>query len=185
MSTQAPRWNLLPRDCGLLHSILYDLKECQKPNHHYFSQKYRNTPPICIARCLQCVLQCFWCLYALRTWKYCQYASHLYCNTPPICIAVLVEKSWRLWSPGCSPYVICKEMRPAQKKTSPCVVFLETGTEHPIKTEHPNLQSWLLLACYLQMQVALVKNKHNQHANAQPGQEKSLLCRPTPTPLNL
>ena len=32
-----------------------------------------------------------------------QYASHLYCNTPPICIAVLLGKSWWLWSPGCSP----------------------------------------------------------------------------------
>ena len=28
---------------------------------------------------------------------------HLYCNTPPICIAVLLGKSWWLWSPGCSP----------------------------------------------------------------------------------
>ena len=32
-----------------------------------------------------------------------QYASHLYCNTPPICIAVLLGKSWWLWSPECSP----------------------------------------------------------------------------------
>ena len=32
-----------------------------------------------------------------------QYASHLYCNTPPVCIAVLLGKSWWLWSPGCSP----------------------------------------------------------------------------------
>ena len=32
-----------------------------------------------------------------------QYASHLYCNTPPICIAVLLRRSWWLWSPGCSP----------------------------------------------------------------------------------
>ena len=32
-----------------------------------------------------------------------QYASHLYCNTPPICIAVLLGKSWWLWSLGCSP----------------------------------------------------------------------------------
>ena len=31
-----------------------------------------------------------------------QYASHLCCNAPPICIAVLLEKSWWLWSPGCS-----------------------------------------------------------------------------------
>ena len=32
-----------------------------------------------------------------------QYAPHLYCNTLPICIAVLLGKSWWLWSPGCSP----------------------------------------------------------------------------------
>ena len=32
-----------------------------------------------------------------------QYAPHLYCNTPPICIAVLLGKSWWLWSLGCSP----------------------------------------------------------------------------------
>ena len=32
-----------------------------------------------------------------------QYASHLYCNTPPICIAILLGKSWWLWSPDCSP----------------------------------------------------------------------------------
>ena len=31
-----------------------------------------------------------------------QYASHLYCNTPPICIAILLGKSWWLWSPGYS-----------------------------------------------------------------------------------
>ena len=32
-----------------------------------------------------------------------QYASHLYRNMPPICIAILLGKSWWLWSPGCSP----------------------------------------------------------------------------------
>ena len=32
-----------------------------------------------------------------------QYASHLYRNTPPICTAMLLGKSWWLWSPGCSP----------------------------------------------------------------------------------
>ena len=32
-----------------------------------------------------------------------QYASHLYRSTPPICIAILLGKSWWLWSPGCSP----------------------------------------------------------------------------------
>ena len=40
-----------------------------------------------------------------------QYASRLYCNTPPICIAVLLGKSWRLWSPGCSPHDTCKANR--------------------------------------------------------------------------
>ena len=78
---------------------------------NYFSKKYRNTPPICIAIRLQFVPQYFWCPYALRKGKYCQYsshfvsqyASHLYCNTPPICIAVLLGKSWWLWSPECSP----------------------------------------------------------------------------------
>ena len=74
-------------------------------------KKYRSTPPICIAIRFQFVLQCFWCPYTLRKGKYCvvllsfvsQYASHLYCNTPPIRIAVLLGKSWWLWSPGCSP----------------------------------------------------------------------------------
>ena len=74
---------------------------------HYFSKKYRNTPPICIAIRLQFVSQYFWCPYALRKGKYCQYSSHLYrntdpnlyCNTPPICIAALLGKSWWLWSP--------------------------------------------------------------------------------------
>ena len=55
-------------------------EECQKPNH-YFSKKYRNTPPICIAICLPFVPQYFWCPYALRKGKYCQYYSHLYRNT--------------------------------------------------------------------------------------------------------
>ena len=60
----------------------------RNPNHHYFSKKYRNTPPICIAIRLQFVPQCFWCPYALRKGKYCQYSSHLYRSTPPICIAI-------------------------------------------------------------------------------------------------
>ena len=63
-------------------------KNVRNPNHHYFSKKYRNTPPICIAIRLQFVLQCFWCPYALRKGKYCQYSSHLYRSTPPICIAI-------------------------------------------------------------------------------------------------
>ena len=32
-----------------------------------------------------------------------QYASHLYRSTSPSCIAILLGKSWWLWSPGCSP----------------------------------------------------------------------------------
>ena len=63
-------------------------KNVRNPNHHYFSNKYRNTPPICIAIRLQFVLQCFWCPYALRKGKYCQYSSHLYRSTPPICVAI-------------------------------------------------------------------------------------------------
>ena len=68
----------------------------------YTSNLYGNTPPICSA-----VL-----LVPLRSeerecWQYSpfvpQYASHLYCNTPPICTTVCFWKSWRLWSPGCSP----------------------------------------------------------------------------------
>ena len=35
-------------------------KNVRNPNHHYFSKKYRNTPPICIAIRLQFVLQYFW-----------------------------------------------------------------------------------------------------------------------------
>ena len=60
----------------------------ETPNHHYFSKKYCNTPPICIAVRLQFVLQCVWCPYALRKGEYSQYSSHLYRNTPPICIAI-------------------------------------------------------------------------------------------------
>ena len=37
-----------------------------------------------------------------------QYASHLYRNTPPICIAILLGKSWWLWSPGCSPPLLSR-----------------------------------------------------------------------------
>ena len=63
-------------------------KNARNPNHHYFSKKYRNTPPICIAIRLQFVPQHFWCPYALRKGKYCQYSPHLYHSTPPICIAI-------------------------------------------------------------------------------------------------
>ena len=78
-------------------------KNARNPNHHYFSKKYCNTPSNCIAIHLQFVLQYFQCPYALRKGEYCQYSSHLYRSTPPICIAVLLRKSWWLWSPGCSP----------------------------------------------------------------------------------
>ena len=47
-----------------------------------------HTRPICIAVRLQFVSQCFWCPYALRKGKYCQYSSHLHRSTPPICIAI-------------------------------------------------------------------------------------------------
>ena len=89
-------------------------KNVRNPNHHYFSKKYLNTPPICIAMRLPFVSQYFRCPYALGKGKYCQYASilfvsqytsHLYCNMPPICIALLFGKSWWLWSPGCSPII--------------------------------------------------------------------------------
>ena len=63
-------------------------KNVGNPNHHYFSKKYRKTPPICIAVRLQFVLQYFWCPWALRKGKSCQYSSHLYRSTPPICIPI-------------------------------------------------------------------------------------------------
>ena len=88
-------------------------KNVRNPNHHYFSKKYRNTPPICIAIRLQVVPQYFWCPLRLRSEEretlsvllpfVSQYASHLYCSTPPICIAILLGKSRWLWSPECSP----------------------------------------------------------------------------------
>ena len=85
-------------------------KNVRNPKHHYFSKKYRNIPPICIAVRLQFVSQYFWCPDALTKGK-CQYSSHLYRSTPPICIAIRQPfvsqyfwgKSWWLWSPGCSP----------------------------------------------------------------------------------
>ena len=55
-------------------------KNVRNPNHHYFSKKYRNTPPICIAIRLPFVPQYFWCPYALRKGNT--------VSTPPICIAV-------------------------------------------------------------------------------------------------
>ena len=73
---------------GIGGGTLQTQKNVRNPNHHYFSKKYRNTPPICIAIRLQFVLQCFRCPYALRKGKHCQYSSHLYRSTPPICIAI-------------------------------------------------------------------------------------------------
>ena len=71
-----------------LRFLVLSQKNVRNPNHHYFSKKYRSTPPICTAVRLQFVLQYFWCPYALRKGKYCQYSSHLYRSTPPICIAI-------------------------------------------------------------------------------------------------
>ena len=86
-------------------------KNLRNPNHHCFSKKYRNAPPICIAIRLQFVSQYFWCpirseereILSVLLPFVSQYASHLYCNTPPICIAIFLGKSWWLWSPECSP----------------------------------------------------------------------------------
>ena len=55
-------------------------EERQKPQPPLLLQKYRNTPPICIAIRLQFVLEYFQCPYALRK------GSTV--STPPICIAV-------------------------------------------------------------------------------------------------
>ena len=62
--------------------------ECQKPQPPLLLKKYRNTPPLCTAKCLQFISQCFWCPYALRKGKFCQFSSHLYRSTPPIRIAI-------------------------------------------------------------------------------------------------
>ena len=84
--------------CALNNANLYR-KNVRKPNHHYFSKKSRNAPPICIAIRLQFVSQCFRCpirseererLSVLLPFVS-QYASYLYGNTPPIRIAVLLE----------------------------------------------------------------------------------------------
>ena len=91
-------------------NCIFFSKNVGKPNRHYFSKKYRNTPPICISPpiCIAVLL------VSLRSEEreilsvllpfVSQYASHLYCNTPLICIAVLLEQPWWLWSPGCSPF---------------------------------------------------------------------------------
>ena len=55
-------------------------KNVRNPNHHCFSKKYRNAPPIRIAIRLQFVLEYFWCPYTLRKGNT--------ASTPPICIAV-------------------------------------------------------------------------------------------------
>ena len=75
-------------ECPQIASASISQKNVRNPNHNYFSKKYRDTPPMCIAIRLQFVLQCFRCPYALRKGKYCQYSSHLYRSTPPICIAI-------------------------------------------------------------------------------------------------
>ena len=80
--------NLSPCNFATTHFPAESQKNVRNPNHHYFSKKYRNTPPICIAIRLPFVLQWFGCPYAVRKGKYCQYSSHLYRSTPPICIAI-------------------------------------------------------------------------------------------------
>ena len=74
--------------CGALSDIdanptfcaLYQ-KNVRNPNHHYFSKKYCNTPPICITIRPQFVLQSPPICIAVRLPFVSQYASHLYCNT--------------------------------------------------------------------------------------------------------
>ena len=86
-------------------------KNVRNPNHHYFSKKYRDTPPICIAIrfpiCIAVLLVPLCSeereILSVLLPFVSQYASCLYCSTPPICIAVLLGKSWWLWSPECSP----------------------------------------------------------------------------------
>ena len=83
----------------------------RSPNHHYFSRKYRNTPPnlycnmppICIAVLPVPLRSEEKEILSVLLPFVSQYASHLYCNTPPMRFAVLWGKSWWLWSPGCSP----------------------------------------------------------------------------------
>ena len=85
-----PKWVAADMACLTPSWMTFCQKNVRNPNHHYFSKKYRNTPPICIAicGCLQFVPQCCWCPYSLRKGKYCQYSSHLYRSTPPTCIAI-------------------------------------------------------------------------------------------------
>ena len=100
-------------------SLISVQKNVRNPNHHYFSKKYRNRPPICIAIPLP---NCIAVLSVpLRSEEreilsvflpfVSQYASHLYCNMPPIYIAVFLVKSWWLWSLGWSPSVTQLIMR--------------------------------------------------------------------------
>ena len=87
-------------------------KNVRNPNYYYFSKKvlqytsnlYYNTPPICIVYSAVGAVEYSGkgttsILFSFVS----QYASHLYRNTPPICIAMLLGKSWWLWSPECSP----------------------------------------------------------------------------------
>ena len=89
----------------------YPLRMSETPTTTTSQKSIAAPPPICIAIRLQFVLECFWCPLHSEEREYCQYSSHLYrstpphlyCNTPPICITALLDKSWWLWSPGCSP----------------------------------------------------------------------------------
>ena len=78
-------------------------KNVRNPNHHFFSKKYRNTPPICTAVRLVPLCSEEREILSVLLPFVSQYASHLRCSTPPVCIAVLLGKSWWLWSPACSP----------------------------------------------------------------------------------
>ena len=59
----------------------------RNPNHHhhYFSNKYRETPPFCYCNMPPI---CIAVLLVPRKGKHCQYSSHLYRCTPPIYIAM-------------------------------------------------------------------------------------------------
>ena len=128
--SQTPLWKVLLCVSVLTSKIQ---KNVRNPSHHYFSNKYCNTHPICSAVRLQFLLQRFRCHWALRKGKYfstlpiciaarlpfvSQYASH--CIT--ICLRIVSqcfgEKSWWLWSPGCSP-ILSQEMRLGRTQRAP------------------------------------------------------------------
>ena len=105
-------------------------KNVRNPNHHYLSRKCRNTPPICSAIRLQFVLKYFWCpirpeereMLSVLLPFVSQYAFHLHCNTPPICVAVLLGKSWWLWSPDVPQIQMSGNQRTARRASGkgPC-----------------------------------------------------------------